>query len=72
VNTTQEGVEMSIVELREMIEKEVERAGSQNRLAKEWGMSRSYLCEVLKGSKEPGKKILDSLGIKRVTVYEKK
>jgi transcriptional regulator with XRE-family HTH domain len=47
-----------------------EAAGSQKAAAKRLGVSEQYLCDVLKGRREPGKKLLDALGYRRVVVYE--
>lgn len=46
-------------------------SGSQVALAQEMGVSPTYLGDVIHGRKEPGKKILDALGLKRVVTYER-
>jgi len=45
--------------------------GSQQRFAKENGFSPAYLSDVLTGRREPGKKILEAVGVERVTLYKK-
>lgn len=40
-------------------------------LAAEIGCSTSNLCDVLRGHRRPGRKILDFLGFKAETVYVK-
>lgn len=45
-------------------------AGTQDAAAKQLGISGAYLCDVLKGRREPGKKLLDAMGYRRVVVYE--
>lgn len=55
-----------------MIRMRARRAGSLRSLAKEWGLSVSYLSQVLNGKKLPGKKILDRLGLDVPEVYQLK
>jgi len=51
----------------------VKAAGSnQSALAKEIGISAQYLSDVLRGNRNPGKKILDFLGIEKVVIYRRK
>jgi hypothetical protein len=45
---------------------------TQSSLADEIGVSRSFLCEVMRGTRPPTGKILDHLGLKAQTVYIKK
>lgn len=45
---------------------------TQKSAAKAYGVSASYLNDVLEGRRRPGKKILDALGFKAVTYYERK
>lgn len=54
-----------IKKLREMIAVE----GSQAALAHKLGVSRSYLSEILKGTRTPGRKVLANLGLESRTVY---
>lgn len=56
--------------LLERIRNEVKRAGSQDRCAQMFGISPQYLCDVLRGRREPGAKLLDALGYRRLVVYE--
>jgi transcriptional regulator with XRE-family HTH domain len=48
------------------------RTRTQSSLAEEIGVSRSFLCEVMRGTRPPTGKILDHLGLKAQTVYIKK
>lgn len=48
------------------------RTRTQASLADEIGVSRSFLCEVMRGTRPPTGKILDHLGLKAQTVYIKK
>ena len=44
---------------------------TQCALAAELGISPTYLSDVIHGRKEPGAKICEALGLKRVVTYEK-
>ena len=44
-------------------------AGSQKAWAAAHGVSGAYLCDVLKGNREPGESILAALGLVRVVGY---
>lgn len=57
-----------IKKLREMVAAE----GSQAALATKLGVSRSYLSEIFKGTRTPGKKVLAQLGLESRTVYTAK
>ena len=48
------------------------RHGSQKELAARIGVSRSYLCDVLAGKREPTGPILEHLGLERRVGYEPK
>lgn len=43
--------------------------GGQERLAHELGITRGHLGHLLKGNKVPGAKVLQALGLERVTTY---
>lgn len=43
-------------------------AGSQVAWARQWGISTSYVNDVLRGRKEPGPKILRALGLEAAYV----
>lgn len=47
----------------------VKTRGTQSRLADEIGISRSFLNEVVRGTRPPTGKILDFLGLRAQTVY---
>lgn len=53
------------VEIRAALRTEVARAGSQDRLAREWGVSQHHLSRVLAGSRRPGPTVRDRLGMAR-------
>lgn len=45
---------------------------SQAQWAREHGISPGYVNDVLNGRREPGKAILEALGLERVVSYRKK
>jgi len=50
--------------------KELVRGNSQKKIAKEWHVSPAYFSDVIRGRREPGKKILKAMGLKKVVRYE--
>ena len=44
-------------------------AGLQVAFAEDNNLSAAYVNDVLRGRREPGKKILDAVGVERVTLY---
>ena len=64
---------MTHAELVATLERLVQRVGSQKALAQKLGVSEAYLSDVL-GGRPPGRKLLDPLGLERVTTttYERK
>lgn len=56
-----------VAQLRSLIE-----TGTQLSLAAQIGISRTFLCEVLRGTRPPTGKILDHLGLQSKTIYFKK
>lgn len=47
-------------------------AGSQAAFAERHGISLQYVNDVLRGRREPGRKILDALDVERVVTYREK
>lgn len=47
-------------------------AGSQRAFGRQHGISTQYINDVLRCRREPGQKILDTLGIERVVQYQPK
>lgn len=60
----------TLQELVSLLEAEVKQSGSQKEAAKKLGVSAQYLGDVLSGKREPGKKILDALKLRKVIKYE--
>jgi plasmid maintenance system antidote protein VapI len=61
------GIQLDPVELLQGLIREKYKSSAA--LAAKLGVSRSYLSELLRGSRQPGPKILDRLGLRRHTVY---
>jgi transcriptional regulator with XRE-family HTH domain len=51
---------------------QVQQCGEQKKYAALLGISPAYLNDVLNGSREPGRKILDGAGFERVVSYKRK
>jgi DNA-binding transcriptional regulator YdaS (Cro superfamily) len=58
-------------EVREMLRKACDRAGTARAWADQAGVSGAYVSDVLNGRREPGEAICKALGIERETVYRK-
>lgn len=62
---------LTIDQLLDKIENDVEAEGSQKALAKKLNLSEQYLGDVLKRRRAPGPKVLNSYGLRAVTNYVK-
>lgn len=58
-------VALSLDDVLARLRREVTRAGSQSALADEWGISGTYVSDVLNKRREPGSAILSKLGLDR-------
>ena len=47
----------------------IAQMGSQKAAAAAWGISQPYLCDILKGHRPPGPKLVGALGYERQMVY---
>lgn len=54
------------------IEQIIEARGTQKAAAESLGVSSQFLSDILKGRRDPGKKILDKLGLESSVVYTAK
>lgn len=63
---------MTDTNLLDLLRDACETAGSQRAWADGHGLSTAYVCDVLGGRRQPGKKVLDALGCERVTRYREK
>jgi hypothetical protein len=60
---------MTTDEVREFLRQECEHAGSQAAWAKANGMAGAYVSDVIHGRRDPAKKLLAALKLKRVVSY---
>lgn len=60
-------------EIAGLLRKLVKRMGSQTAVAKHYGITNSYLSDILNGRRKPARIILEQLGFERVSVdfYER-
>lgn len=63
---------LAVADVAALLVKQIEVAGNQARWCMENQVSTAYLSDVLNGRREPGKKILDALGLEAVTFYRSK
>jgi len=54
---------MTVEDVRKLLSKEVEKAGSQRALARQIGISVQYISRFLAGEVPPGKRVLDWLDL---------
>ena len=62
--------DISLVECK--LAARIEKAGGVRALARDWGVSASWISQVSRGRQCPGPAILDRLGIAKVTGYRLK
>lgn len=60
---------MDEIDVKRLLDRECANAGSVAAWARENGVSKSYVSGVLNSEREIGPKILDALGLRRVTRY---
>ena len=58
--------------IRKLVRQAEQAAGGKPALAAQWSISVQYITDVLRGYRDPGKKILAALGYERVVLYRKK
>jgi hypothetical protein len=58
-------------QLISLLESAIKKIGSQAEWADMHGISRSYVNDVVHGRRTGGKKILDALGVNKVTVLRR-
>ena len=58
--------------IRSLVREAEQAAESRAALAAQWGISVQYINDVIRGYRDPGKKVLAALGYERVVLYRKK
>ena len=58
-------------QLLEMLRKQAAAYDTDTQYARLLGVSPQYLCDILAGRREPGRKILEPLGYQRVVEYRR-
>lgn len=56
-------------DVRERLRAAIREAGSQKAYAEQHKLSEAYISDVLRGRREPARKILEALGLVRVVGY---
>lgn len=59
----------TLPEVRTLLQNNADAHGQAKLYAKHIGVSPQYLNDVLRGRREPGKKILKALGLEKVILY---
>lgn len=60
---------MNIDQVRKLLARECEKAGSQRAWARLAGLSVPYVSDVIRGRRDPGKSILHALKLKKYVTY---
>lgn len=64
------GTEMTESDVISLVRAKVAEVGSMRELARRWGVSMSYVSDLVNGRRAPGAKILEPLGLERVKTVE--
>lgn len=59
-------MELTYDDIRARLSTAVRDLGSQKALAEKAGVSQTYLCDVLRGRREPGERLLAAIDLRRV------
>jgi len=57
---------------RAELDKAIKRLGSQTAVAEMAGVSIAYINDIKQGRRDPGKSVLDALGLEKVVTYKRK
>lgn len=58
---------MQVDEIRALLGKAIDEAGSARKLARKIGVSTTFISLIVNGKKEPSGKVLAFLGVRKVT-----
>lgn len=59
---------MTLEDFRKFLAAEAKALGSQRNLAKKYGVSPMFICDILSGRRDPGEKLLSAMGFERKVV----
>lgn len=62
---------MNLTTFRAELKRQARSEGSQRNLAKKLGVSPMFICDVLKGRRDPGEKLLSAMGFEREVVVHR-
>lgn len=65
------GAPMDLSELRDLLKQQCAQEGSQTAWAAKNEVAQTYVSGVIRGINTPGQKILDALGLRARTIYER-
>lgn len=65
------GESMTVDQVREILFRACEKAGSQRQWAMRYGLSNAYVNDVLSSRRDPGEGILVALGLRKIVTYER-
>lgn len=60
---------MSEAAVRQVLRAAVEKAGNQAAFARAHGVGQQYISELMRGTRAPSPRILEALGLVRITAY---
>jgi hypothetical protein len=63
---------MTLDSFRKHLAQEVKALGSQRNLAKKYGVSPMFICDILSGRRDPGEKLLSAMGFERTVVITRR
>jgi DNA-binding transcriptional regulator YdaS (Cro superfamily) len=58
---------MDIEDVMRLVQAECDKAGSASAWARKLGVTRAYMSDILSRRRDPGPKVLDALGLEKVT-----
>ena len=63
---------MNADDVRRALQRAIDKEGTAAAWCKKHKIARGYVSDVVNGNQEPGKSILDALGLEAVTTYKRR
>lgn len=63
---------MNLQDIVSLLERKALAPGGQQAVARTLGISSAYLSDIIGGKRQPGKKVLNALGLECVVTYRRK